>query len=268
MFMYMSSTPIESEVVFSGRRSATYRDALHLFPDAWLDDIAAMRRFLQPVDGRRVLEIGAGNGHFSRAIAEDVGPTGLLVATDPSTEQLEDLEIESGGRIRVFGQAAHMLDLPIRDFDMAWSRGAVHHISDKTAAWTAIAAHMRPGGKLVVADIFAGTRLAAYFDDFIALSCCTGHEVSFLSREFATSLCALTGWDKPQFTDVTTRWRFDTKADLGHFLRLLFSATEIFTDDDCLVAAERHLDIVSDGNGIALRWPMTVMETTRLPTAN
>ncbi|MDK4716828.1 hypothetical protein [Rhizobium sp. CNPSo 4039] len=29
-----------------------------------------------------------------------------LVTTDPSTEQLEDLEVESGGRIRVSGQAA------------------------------------------------------------------------------------------------------------------------------------------------------------------
>ncbi len=106
MFMYMSSTPIESNIVFSGPRSATCRDALHLFPDAWLDDIAAMRRFLQPIDGRHVLEIGAGNGHFSRATAEDVGPADLLVTTNPSTEQLEDLEVESGGRIRVFGQAA------------------------------------------------------------------------------------------------------------------------------------------------------------------
>lgn len=266
--MYMSPTTIESEVVFSGRRSATYRDALHLFPDVWLDDIAAMRRFLQPMEGKRVLEIGAGNGHFSRAIAEDLGPTGLLVATDPSTEQLEDLEVEGGGRIKVFGQAAHTLDLPIRDFDMAWSRGAVHHISDKTAAWKAIAAHMRPGGRLVVADIFAGTRLAAYFDDFIAQSCCTGHEVAFLSREFATSLCALTGWDKPHFTDVTTRWRFKTKADIGYFLCLLFSATEIFSADDCLVAAERHLEVIPDGAGFALLWPMTVMETTRLPITN
>jgi SAM-dependent methyltransferase len=266
--MYMSPSAIEPEVVFSGRRSATYRDALHLFPDVWRDDIDLMRRFLHPLTGKRVLEIGAGNGHFSRAIAEDLGPTGLLVATDPSTEQLDDLEAEAGGRIKVFGQAAHTLDLPIRNFDAAWSRGAVHHISDKTAAWKAVAAHMQPGGRFVIADIFAGTRLAAYFDDFIARSCCTGHEVAFLSREFATSLCALTGWEEPRFTDVTTRWRFRTKADLGHFLWLLFSATEAFSDDDCLMAAERHLDVVADGKGIALLWPMTVMETTRLPIRN
>lgn len=78
MFMYMSSTPIKADIVFSGPRLATCRDALHLFPDAWLDDVAAMRNFLQPIDGRRVSEIAADNGHFSRATAEDVGSAGFI----------------------------------------------------------------------------------------------------------------------------------------------------------------------------------------------
>lgn len=251
----------QPEFLFAGRRAATYRGALELYPEAWADDLARMRRDLHPVAGERILEIGAGNGYFSRAISADLGAEGLLVASDPSTDQLEGLEAESGGRIKVFGQGADVLDLPVRGFDAAWSRGAFHHILDKTEAMKAIGRHMKPGGRLLVADIFSGGPLAAYFDDFIARSCCTGHEVSFLSREFAGSLCTLTGWGEPRFTDVTTRWAFASRADLGHFLHLLFSATDDYDDADSLTGAERHLEVAAGDGGVALLWPMTVMET-------
>lgn len=249
---------------FSGRRAATYRDALASYGDAWRADIASMRRFLAPKPGERILEIGAGNGYFSRAIADIVGPDGLLVATDPSTDQLADLEAEAThGNIRVVETAAEVLAVAERDHDAAWSRGAFHHVANKTAAFERIAELVRPGGRLVIVDVFAGTQLARYFDGTIARTCCTGHEVAFLSREFAESLCALTGWEAPVFHDVTTPWEFAEREDIGRFLALLFSAKDGVSAEECLEAAERFLTVTPTWSGWALQWPMTVMTATR-----
>lgn len=251
-------------VEFSGRRSSTYRDALTTYAGAWHSDIACMHRFLDPKPGEKILEIGAGNGYFSLAIAKRLGPKGLLIATDPSGDQLSAIEADAEhGNIKVVRTSAEEADTGHRDFDAVWSRGAIHHVADKTAAFRRFSECVRPGGRLVIADVFAGTQLARYFDSVIARTCCTGHEVAFLSREFAESLCALTGWNTPSFHDITTPWEFERREDIGHFLHLLFSARESYTPEACLDAAGRFLSVTPTSSGWALMWPMTILVTTR-----
>lgn len=256
------------QVEFIGRRSATYKDALSLYPQAWAQDIEVMRQHLEFCQGEKILEFGAGNGYFSRAIARLIGPSGLLVVTDPSVEQLDALQDDDGtvSNVEIVAQSADQLDLPIRGFDAIWSRGAIHHVRDKTSAFRRFALHARSGGRLVIYDIFAGTRLAQYFDAFVARSCCTGHEVAFLSREFAESLCELTGWTSPRFREVIVPWEFDDRKQIGEFLRLLFAATDDYSEKDCLVAAEEYLGVSPTRTGCALMWPMTIMTARRLPT--
>lgn len=258
--MYADAKSVE----FVGKRSADYRDALSLYADAWLPDIACMKRFLAPAPGEHILEVGAGNGYFSRAIAAAIGPSGLLVASDPSVEQLANLGVEAPfGNIVVVPASADTLDVGHDGFDAVWSRGAIHHVADKTSAFRRFNEVARPGGRLVIADIFAGTPLARYFDAFIARSCSTGHEVAFLSREFAESLCELTGWAPPVFHEVVTPWEFARKEEIGHFLHLLFSAKPGYSPQDCLEAADHFLSVTETGSGWALMWPMTVMTSTR-----
>ncbi|GGF05475.1 class I SAM-dependent methyltransferase [Stappia taiwanensis] len=262
--MYVDANTAGKSLEFMGERSSNYRDALSLYADAWRPDIACMTRFLAPAPGERILEVGAGNGYFSKAIAACVGANGLLVASDPSVDQLVGLERGGAfGNIRVVPASADVLDINFKDFDAVWSRGALHHVTDKTAAFNRFADLVRPGGRLVIADVFAGTPLARYFDSFIARSCTTGHEVAFLSQEFAESLCVLSGWETPEFHDVITPWEFARREDIGRFLQLLFSAKPGYTAGDCLEAADRHLSVSETASGWALLWPMTVMTAQR-----
>lgn len=262
--MYADAKTESKSIEFIGKRSSDYRDALSHYADAWLPDIACMKRFLHPAPGERVLEVGAGNGYFSAAIADCLGPEGLLVASDPSTDQLSGLEAASKhGNIRVVPASADTLDINFSGFDAIWSRGAIHHVADKTSAFTRFAELTRPGGRLAIADIFAGTALARYFDSFIARSCSTGHEVAFLSHEFAESLCALTGWGEPVFHEVITPWEFKKREDIGRFLQLLFSAKPDYSAQDCFDAADKHLSVSETASGWALMWPMTVMTSVR-----
>ena len=262
--MYAADQQLADKTEFLGKRSSDYRNALGQYADAWRPDIACMKRFLKPKRGERILEIGAGNGYFSHAIADVLGSEGLLIASDPSVDQLSDLERNAQhSNIRVVATPAETLEIGIDGCDAVWSRGAIHHVMDKTSTFTRCGEVVRSGGRMVIADIFASTPLARYFDSFIARSCSTGHEVAFLSHEFAESLCSLTGWTPPEFHEMTTPWEFENRADIGHFLHMLFSATADYTADDCLEAADDFLSVAETGSGWALMWPMTVMTTTR-----
>jgi hypothetical protein len=115
----------------------------------------------------------------------------------------------------------------------------------------------------VIADIFAGTMTARFFDSFIARACSTGHEAAFLSPEFAESLCALTGWRRPVFQEVVTPWAFAEMEDIGRFLHLLFAGRDGCTPQDFLDAAEQFLNITPSRAGWSLMWPMTVMVALR-----
>src|SRR3989344_1684755 len=74
---------------FVGVRSKLYKEALMEYPEARLDDIAVMKKYLRPKNGETILEVGAGSGFFSGALSDMVGNRGLIVVSDPSSEQLD-----------------------------------------------------------------------------------------------------------------------------------------------------------------------------------
>ncbi|MFT6915743.1 MAG: arsenite methyltransferase [Motiliproteus sp.] len=254
---------MNAKVEFSLERSRSYKSALKNYPDAWEEDSLLMLQYLAPSKNEVVLEIGAGSGFFSFDISDLVGDKGHLFVVDPSPEQLSPIKKAYVPNITIMQVPAEEIELPEGAIlDAIWSRGAFHHVKDKVATLSHLAKNSRKGTRLVICDIFAGTQLSAYFDTHVAVTCTTGHEVCFLSKEFATSLCKTTGWDTPSFIDVALQWHFETKEDIGKFLSLLHSNKPEFSSHDSLAEAEAILGIKKTPRGWALNWPMTVMMTT------
>lgn len=260
------SQPIipDEQPEFSGERSRSYKEALVRFPDVWREDMTIMREALHPSPGERILEVGAGSGFFSYAIADAVGPTGWLWVTDPSPEQLQPLRENTPQNVTVLPYAADAVELPDRAcLDAIWSRGALHHASNKTYAFHRFSLYTKPRGRLIILDVFAGSRLAHYFDVHVAQACITGHDVQFLSRGFAESLCQLTGWEPPVFLDIHLHWHFAHREEIGVFLALLHSNKPDHPPMTSLHYAETLLGVHRVPSGYALYWPMTLMTTRR-----
>src|SRR5579862_23718 len=178
---------------FTGLRSQYFKEIMREFPHARQEELQLALEHLQPKKGESILEIGAGSGFFSKAIAEHVYPSHLVVS-DPSAEQLEEIGNQKNISIVKGGADSLPLDhpsLPESGFDAIWSGGSFHHIRNKFLAFTHFHQLLKPGGRLVISDVFAGSNLAKHFDLEVAKYCVTGHEVSFLSKEFADSLCYL-----------------------------------------------------------------------------
>jgi SAM-dependent methyltransferase len=116
------------------------------------DPVSRRRRSLvQP--GWRCLEVGAGRGSMAAWLAEQVGPTGQVVATDLDTRNLSRLEIAN---LEVVEH--NILDDPLDalgagSFDLVCSRLMLFHLQDRQlGAIGQMVACLRPGGWLVDED--------------------------------------------------------------------------------------------------------------------
>jgi len=81
------------------------------------------------------LEVGAGSGFFSGKISDKVGKAGLLIVSDPSSEQLREVNCLKKENIKVVQAGADTLVLEKGIADAIWSFGAMHHCFNKTKAF-------------------------------------------------------------------------------------------------------------------------------------
>jgi ubiquinone/menaquinone biosynthesis C-methylase UbiE len=111
---------------------------------------------LAPRQGERIIEIGAGTGYYSFALAEALGPAGETAALDSQAEMVGELRrLAAERRVRnldaVHGDA---IELPFGDgtFDGALLVMTLGEIRSQGAALRELRRVLKPGGRVVVAE--------------------------------------------------------------------------------------------------------------------
>ena len=109
--------------------------------------------------GWRCWEVGAGTGTIVRGLAEIVGPTGRVVASDLDTRFLDELAEPPVEVVRhdVTGEP-----VATDTFDLVHARALIEHLADRAAVIDRLVRALRPGGVLVLEDVVvSGAREAA-----------------------------------------------------------------------------------------------------------
>jgi len=158
---------------------------------------------LQPQAGERLLDIGSGIGGPARWIAAkfDCHITGVDL-TPEFCEAAEALNQATGhtDRVRIIRGSA--LALPVSDgaFDAAYSQNVVMNIADKLLFYREAFRALRPGGRLALANLCAGTGGEPYYP----VPWATTRETSFLATpdEMRADLLAA-GFEIADFRDTT-----------------------------------------------------------------
>jgi len=117
-----------------------------------------LRATLAPKPGERVLEIGPGTGYYTLDLAAWLTPGGELEIFDNQQEMLDHTmrRVFDRGLANVTATRGDATRLPHDDdsFDGVVLIAALGEISDRAAALSEIARVLRPGGRLVVGELF------------------------------------------------------------------------------------------------------------------
>jgi len=117
-----------------------------------------LRRVLEPASGERVLEIGPGTGYYTLELAEWVGPEGSVEILDVQQQMLDHTmhRAREQGLQNINPTNADARQLPYDDdsFDAAVLVTVLGEIPDQEAALREIARVLRPGGRLIVGELF------------------------------------------------------------------------------------------------------------------
>lgn len=109
-------------------------------------------------EGWRCLEVGCGAGGVARWLAEQVGPSGHVVATD-----LDPRFIESEQRDNLEVRAHNIVTDPLEEgvYDLVHARAVLEHIPERERALERMVAATRPGGWVVIEDVDFGGVVAS-----------------------------------------------------------------------------------------------------------
>ncbi len=112
--------------------------------------------------GARCWEVGAGGGSVARWMADQVGPSGRVVATDLDVRWLEQ-DLRSS-RIEVRRHDLVEDDPPDGEFDVVHERLVLVHVREREQGVERMVSALRPGGWLLAEDFDATAGDGGYID--------------------------------------------------------------------------------------------------------
>jgi tRNA (mo5U34)-methyltransferase len=139
------------------RKGPLQLDDIHIDTE-WRSDWkwARLESAIAPLDGRRVLDVGSGNGYYALRMRE--AGAAVVIGVDPTL--LYAMQFLA---INVFAQDTGVFILPCRleetppadgVFDTTFSMGVIYHQRDPLAHLRQLASTLRPGGQLVLETLF------------------------------------------------------------------------------------------------------------------
>ena len=141
---------------------------LDRIPAGAIESFAGVGYFFDLADlhrGDTVADLGSGSGMDVFVAAVTVGPTGHVTGVDMTPAQLAKAESlrTAGGFAHVTFVDGHIDDLPLPDdsVDAVISNGVINLAADKGRVFSEAARVLRPGGRLVIADIVTDVALPA-----------------------------------------------------------------------------------------------------------
>jgi ubiquinone/menaquinone biosynthesis C-methylase UbiE len=120
------------------------------------DDHVALIRSGVEGAGPRWLELGSGEGAFTLALVDALGPSAQIVALDRDRRALDEMQRRVGDRFPAARVETLVSDftrgLPVGPFDGVLAANSLHFVKAPDGVLVAISATLAPGGRFVLVE--------------------------------------------------------------------------------------------------------------------
>lgn len=227
-------------------RGAGYDDAMTSQPRARDEEFGFVVGLTGVRPSDRVIDIPSGGGYLARYLPAGVDYVAVECSSSFAARGSErGLTVVEGDLDGTF--------LPARCADVVVSVAGVHHEDDPVALLDSWRRLLRPGGRLVVADVAADSAVASFLDDYVGKHNGIGHVGRYLPPDMERR-ARDTGYVDVRIVDGAYHWWFPDEEALGRFCIALFGLERV-APSHVIEAARRTLgfDAAPDG-GVGLRW--------------
>jgi SAM-dependent methyltransferase len=240
-----------------GQRGSDYDSAMARAPQVRASEFRALVTFAQIQTGERVADVPSGGGYLGAYL-----PSGVeLFEIDTADSFLE--AARRAGKHPL--QAASLKELPLESssVDVVLSLAGLHHEPARDAFYREVARVLRPGGRLVVAEVWEGTKVARFLDGFVDQHG-EGHQGSYLCESDLRGI-RVAGFSKIEKLLVDVPWRCPTRRKLAEFARELFSVRRATVEDmEATLEREIGFRVASDSQDaefgcVELSWELTLV---------
>lgn len=201
--------------------------------------------------GMVVCDVGAGGGYLAEGIDLALDGDVRVVCVENSESFLATIDDRFDKVLSSLGQ----IDLPADSADRICSLAGLHHQENKADFFAEAFRILKPCGRLVVADVLAGSPPALFLNDAVDRFTDIGHDGMFVEHSEMRTLIAGAGFEHAEEQYERYTWDLPSRADLTSFCRTLFrmnaaSLAEVEAEID------RHLDVSESATGVHLHWSL------------
>ena len=251
-------------------RGELYDIAMRMSPHAREDDLKTMRKWIDPQKGEVSIDMAAGTGFLTRAVAS--WTNAKVYAVDYSKKQLSALASDLPTQIiPIVNSVAQesgrkgrtgILDQITEKVDFVTSFGGIHHIYYQRKMMEHVAQLLKPGGRFVAADVGGDTALAWHFDDVVARKCLTGHTARWLTKKRLQELIDPLDLRLEHCEHRTQHWMFGSREEMALFFKGLHAYDS--EDDEIIDDLYDALGFEETENLVRLNWPMIFFDIRKV----
>ena len=235
------------------QRGGRYERSMARSPDVRLEEFGAMLRRLRPLAGERVLDVPSGGAYLRPLLPAKV----RYVAVD----EADQFHQACRGRLRPGDRAlrapAHQLPVASSSCHAVCSVAGRHPQHDRLPIYREWYRVLKPGGRVVRADVAEGSAVGAFLNGFVDRYNSQGHDGLFLSDADGAALAAA-GFRDIHREDVHYHWRFRDAAHVREFCAGLFGLDRVGASGALVrtLVADLGLCVATDGSGWLLPWTL------------